>query len=79
MDKYWSLFWKLFGVALLVALVIGITLGILQHSGAVIYSFIQSIIAFGLGITGIIGLVVVPIAMYFEDRASRKGGRSVVE
>jgi hypothetical protein len=39
MDKFWSLFWKLFGVSLLVALVIGVILGILQHSGAVIYSF----------------------------------------
>ncbi|MDR3171170.1 MAG: hypothetical protein LBU17_05995 [Treponema sp.] len=79
MDKSWSLFWKLFGVSLLVAMVIGVIIGILQHSGAVIYSFTQTIIAVGLGISGIIGLVVVPVALYCEDRASRKGGKGVVE
>jgi hypothetical protein len=79
MDKFWSLFWKLFGVSLLVALAIGVILGIVQHSGALIYSFSQIVVAVGLGITGIIGLVVVPIEMYFEDRARGKGGRSVVE
>jgi hypothetical protein len=79
MEKFWSLFWTLFGASLLVALVIGIILGIVQHSVARIYSFGRSIFAFGLGISGIIGFFVVPVQMYFEDRARSKGESSVVE
>jgi hypothetical protein len=66
-------------MALLVAFIIGIILGIVQHYFAVIYSFTQSIMAVGVGITGIIGLSVVPIEMYGEERASNKGGRNVAE
>jgi hypothetical protein len=62
-----------------VAFAIGIFLGIVQHSAAVVYSFSRTVIAVGLGVAGVIGLVVVPIEMYFEDRASRQEGRNVVE
>lgn len=82
MDKFWSLFWRLFGIALLAALAVGIALGVIRHSAVIIVTFIRAIIAIGLGITGIIGGVVVPIEMYCEDRAaalSGKGGANVVE
>ncbi|MDR1326764.1 MAG: hypothetical protein LBK00_12090 [Treponema sp.] len=72
MNKFWSLFWKLFGVSLLVAFAIGIILGIAQHSIALVYSFGQTVMAFGLGISGAIGLCVMPIQLYFEYRASHK-------
>jgi hypothetical protein len=79
MDKFWSLFWKLFGVSLLVAFVIGLILGIVRHSVAVVYSFSRAVMALGLGISGVIGLVAVPVQLYLEDRASRKEGKSVIE
>ncbi|MDR2537292.1 MAG: hypothetical protein LBC46_03190 [Treponema sp.] len=72
MDKFWSLFWKLFGVSLLVAFAIGIILGIAQHSIAIVYSFGQAILASGLGISGIIGLFVMPVQLYLEYRSSHK-------
>jgi hypothetical protein len=79
MNKFWSLFWKLFGVSLLMAFVIGLLLGIVQHSAAIIYSFSRTIMAVGLGISGVIGIVVVPAQLYLEDRASRKEDRNVAE
>ena len=78
MNRFWSLFWKLFGVSLLVAFVIGIIIGIVQHSLAFVSSFSRAIFALGLGISGVIGFLVVPIHLYFEDRASRKEKRSAV-
>ncbi|MDR1399520.1 MAG: hypothetical protein LBJ41_06345 [Treponema sp.] len=79
MNKFWPLFWKLFGGALLVALVIGIIIGIAQGSPAIISSFGRALIAIGLGVSGIIGFLVVPIQLYFEDRASHKEKRSVIK
>jgi hypothetical protein len=79
MDTFWSLFWKLFGVSLLVAFVIGIILGIVQHSTAIIYSFSRAIMAVGLGISGVIGLVVVPVQLYLEDRVNRKEYKNAAE
>jgi hypothetical protein len=54
---FWSLFWKLFGGAAVLALLVGITRGIEQHSGAVVYLWIQRIIAVGLGIIGTVGVI----------------------
>jgi len=68
MEKFWFFFWRLFGIALAAAAVAGVSLGIIEHSLAVIYSFAQRIIAIGMGICGIIGLVVVPIEMYITGR-----------
>ncbi|MDR0589467.1 MAG: hypothetical protein LBG25_02865 [Spirochaetaceae bacterium] len=69
MDKFWSWFWKFFGAACGGAFVVSIIWGIAHHSGAVTYAAVQKIIALGLGICGIIGIVVVPMDLYFRDRA----------
>ena len=79
MNKFWPLFWKLFGVSLLVAFVIGIILGIAQRSIALVASFGKTLLALGLGISGVIGVLVVPVQLYFEDRASHKEEKSAVK
>lgn len=66
MDKFWSFFWKLFGIAVVMAFIAACIFGI-KNESAVAYTIVQYTVAGGLGACGIIGLVVVPIEMYFED------------
>jgi cation transporter-like permease len=75
MEKFWNIFWKSFGAAVLLAVVIGIIAGMVSHSQAIAYDVVQKTIALSLGICGSIGFGVVPVVMYFEDRA--RGGESV--
>jgi hypothetical protein len=70
MDKFWSLFWKFFGIALGAAFAVSIILGMVWHSPDVTYSIIQKIIAVGMGVCGVIGMIIVPIELYFIDRAT---------
>lgn len=72
MERFWKIFWKVFGSAVLVMLIIGIVSGIIGHSFGLAYAVIQYTIAAALGICGVIGYVVVPIEMYFEDRNKRR-------
>jgi hypothetical protein len=72
MNTFWSLFWKLFGTALLLMFFIGCVLGIIQHSIAVVYNTFQMTSAVGMGVCGIIGIVVIPIELYVEDRRKPK-------
>jgi uncharacterized membrane protein len=74
MEKFWNIFWKLFGISLLLILAVGIIMGIVSHSAAAVYGMIQKTIAAGFGICGFIGLLVVPVEMFFEHRV--KGGES---
>jgi hypothetical protein len=71
MNKFWSLFWKLFGAALLIVLFIGCMLGIIQHSVTIVYETFQMTMAVGMGVCGIIGIVVIPIELYVEDRIQK--------
>jgi hypothetical protein len=71
MKTFWSLFWRIFGAVLVVMFARGCILGIIKHSADVVYTLLQQTIAFGLGVCGIIGLVVIPIELYFEDRNQR--------
>jgi hypothetical protein len=72
MKKFWPLFWRLFGIVLFIVVIIGFVIGGINHSLAITYAIVQQAIAVGLGVCGIIGLVVVPIELYFEDRIQRK-------
>jgi hypothetical protein len=74
MYLFWSLFWKFFGVVLGAAFVVGLFVGIAHHSSEIVYAVIRNAIAVGLGICGVIGLVVVPVQLYIEDKARRKSG-----
>ena len=72
MRKFWSLFWKIFGVALLVMFFTAIVTGIVKHSLAPVYTILQWTLAYGLGLCGIMGFVIVPLEMYLEDRSQKK-------
>ncbi|MDR0557099.1 MAG: hypothetical protein LBG43_04415 [Treponema sp.] len=72
MERFWNIFWKIFGVAILIALSVGIIGGIVMHSANFTYTLAQQIFAVALGISGIIGFMVVPVEMYLEDRIQRK-------
>jgi hypothetical protein len=72
MEKFWNFFWKIFGAMSLLAIVIGIISGIVQHSGQVTYLVVQKTIAVGVGISGVIGLFIMPLELYLEDRKQRR-------
>jgi hypothetical protein len=71
MDKVWSWFWKIFGCALVAAFVVSIILGIAMHSGSVTYAILKGTFVVGIGICGVIGILMVPIELYFSDKAAR--------
>jgi hypothetical protein len=68
----WSLFWKIFGAALALMFITGCILGIIKQSSAIVYQTVRLTMAAGLGVCGIIGMLVIPVEMYFEDRAERR-------
>jgi hypothetical protein len=72
MKRFWNIFWKIFGAAIGIALSIGIIGEIVIHSVNFTYTMVQLTFAVGLGISGIIGFMVVPVEMYLEDRNQRK-------
>lgn len=71
MNKAWSLFWKIFGIALVIALAVSIILGLARHSGGLIAYMAQRIMVIGTGICGFIAIAVIPIELYFTDKADR--------
>jgi hypothetical protein len=71
MEKFWNIFWKVFGAAIILALLIGIVIGFVFRSPGIAFEVVQKSLVAGMGVAGIIGFVVVPVMMYFEDR--RKG------
>jgi hypothetical protein len=79
MEKIWNVFWKMFGIALLLAVIAGIIMGFVFRSTEVTYSIIQGAIAVGLGLCGLIGLVVVPVEMFIEDRIRGGGTEDAAE
>jgi hypothetical protein len=79
MKKIWNIFWKTFGIALLLAVITGIIMGFVSRSAGVTYSIIQGAIAVGLGLCGLVGLVVVPVEMFIEDRIRGGGTVDAVE
>ncbi|MDR1219244.1 MAG: hypothetical protein LBK73_06485 [Treponema sp.] len=72
MERFWNIFWKIFGATILIALSIGVIGGIAIHSANFTYTMVQQTFAVALGISGIIGFIVVPVEMYLEDRNQRK-------
>lgn len=78
MNKFWFLFWRLFGVALVISFVTGCLIGIITHSADIVYKTIQYTFAAGVGISGLIGFVVVPLELYLEDRNQRKENRVIM-
>ena len=72
MNFFWFLFWRIFGAALIIMLIGGCVLGIVKQSSDIVYTIVQQTMAVGLGVCGTIGLVVIPIEMYFEDRNQRR-------
>ncbi|MHB9293640.1 hypothetical protein Holit_02767 [Hollandina sp. SP2] len=72
MEKLWHIFWKVFGISLLLTVMAGIIIGFVVRSTGVTYKVVQGAIAAGLGVCGLIGFVVVPAELFFQDRA--KGG-----
>ncbi|MDR2743450.1 MAG: hypothetical protein LBB98_15065 [Treponema sp.] len=54
-------------------------MGLVSRSSGMTYGIIQKAIATGFGICGVIGLVVVPIQMFFEDRAKSGGTGDAAE
>jgi uncharacterized membrane protein len=79
MEKFWNIFWKLFGLSLLLTVIVGIIMGFVFHSTGVAYAVIQGTFAVGSGLCGLIGLVVVPVEMFFEDRVKGGGREDAVE
>jgi hypothetical protein len=79
MEKFWNIFWKTFGSALFLALIIGMVIGLVFRSTGITYSVIQGTIAVGLGVCGLIGLVVVPVEMFIEDRIRGGGTEDAVK
>jgi hypothetical protein len=74
MEKFWNIFWKALGIALVLTIIVGIIIGLVSRSTGITYSIIQGTIATGLGLCGLIGLVVVPVEMFIEDRV--RGGET---
>lgn len=72
MERFWSIFWKLFGISLVLTVFLGIIAGFVLRSAGVTYAIVQGTFAIGSGVCGVIGLVVIPVEMFFEDRI--KGG-----
>jgi hypothetical protein len=72
MERLWNIFWKIFGAAILIVLSIGIIGGIVIHSASFAYTMVLRTFAGALGISGIIGYLVVPAEMYLVDRNRRK-------
>jgi hypothetical protein len=72
MEIFWNIFWTVCGISLLLTIVIGIIMGFVSRSNGITYAVIQGTIAVGFGVCGLIGLVVIPALMFFEDRM--KGG-----
>jgi hypothetical protein len=72
MNNFWSLFWKLFGAALLIMVMVGCVWGLITRSLEVMYTIVQQTLVVGMGICGIIGFVVIPIELYFDDRSQRR-------
>jgi hypothetical protein len=79
MEKFWSVFWKLFGISLLLAIIAGVITGLVFRSGEAAYTVVMGTIAAGFGLCGIIGLVVVPVEMFFEDRMKGRGTGNAAE
>jgi hypothetical protein len=79
MKKFWSVFWKVFGISLVLAIVTGIIMGLVSRSGDVIYTVVMGTVAAGFGICGIIGLAVIPVEMFFEDRMKGRGTENAAE
>jgi putative effector of murein hydrolase len=79
MKKFWNIFWKVFGTLTILTLIIGIIIGFASHSAGTTYTVIQGTIAVGLGLCGIIGIIVVPVEMFLEERAKGKGIEDAAE
>jgi hypothetical protein len=79
MEKFWSVFWKVFGISLFLAVIVGIIMGLVSGSGKVSSTMIMGVVSVGFGVCGIIGLVVVPVEMFFEDRAECGGAKNAAE
>jgi uncharacterized membrane protein len=79
MEKIWNIFWKLFGVLMLLAVASAIIMGFVSHSAAAAFAGIQKTIVAGFGICGFIGLVVVPVEMFFTHRAQGEGAENAAE
>jgi hypothetical protein len=79
MKKFWSVFWKLFGISLVLAIVTGVIMGLVSRSGEVIYAVVMGTVAAGFGVCGIIGLAIIPVEMFFEDRMKDGGAENAAE
>jgi uncharacterized membrane protein len=76
MDKVWSVFWKFFLIVIVAAVIVSIILGIERQSSALAADLLQKTMVIAMGICGVIGIAVVPVELYFTDRANRvKNGR----
>jgi hypothetical protein len=71
MNKAWLMFWRLFGIALVAALAVSIILEITRQSSAFTGDIAQKIMVIGIAICGLIGIAVIPVELYFTDKANR--------
>jgi LDH2 family malate/lactate/ureidoglycolate dehydrogenase len=79
MEKLWVVFWKGFGISLLLTVMAGIIIGFISRSVEVTYRVVQGAIVVGLGVCGLIGFVVVPGELFFQDRAKGRGAGDAIE
>ncbi|MDR1363325.1 MAG: hypothetical protein LBJ35_04690 [Spirochaetaceae bacterium] len=71
MDKIWPVFWKFFLIVIVAAVIVSIILGIERQSSALAADLLQKTMVIAMGICGVIGIAVVPVELYFTDRANR--------
>ncbi|MDR0721747.1 MAG: hypothetical protein LBF75_02975 [Treponema sp.] len=79
MEKSWNIFWKTFGISLFLIVMAGIIIGVVSRSAEAAYKIVQGTIAVGLGVCGLIGFVVVPVELFFQDRAKGGGTGDAIE
>jgi hypothetical protein len=79
MEKFWGIFWKAFGISLVLAVVAGLIIGFVSGSSGIISAVIMGVIAVGFGACGVIGLVVVPVQMFIEDRMAYREAENAIK
>jgi hypothetical protein len=78
MEQFWSIFWKVFAAAIVVMVIASIAGRIITLSPDFASMLLRQTFAAALGVCGIIGLGVVPVEMYLEDR-NRREKTNVIE
>ncbi|MDR3115103.1 MAG: hypothetical protein LBU25_06240 [Treponema sp.] len=79
MEKLWYIFWRVFAISILLTIMVGILIGFISRSVETAYRVVQGAIVVGLGMCGLIGFVVVPVELFFQDRAKGGGTGDAIE